>query len=55
MNKIKKAVFMKAWPFYMPEIWGIHEIVVCAFQSTFENLFVQFARPVLLYILHSFG
>ena len=29
MNKIKKAVFMKAWPFYMPEILGIHEIVVC--------------------------
>lgn len=54
MNKIKKAVFMKAWPFYMPEILEIHEIVVCAFQSTFENLFVQSARPVLLYILHSF-
>ena len=31
MNKNKKAVFMKAWPFYMLEILGIHEIAVCAF------------------------
>ncbi len=55
MNKTKKAVFMKAWPFYMSVILGSHEIVVYAFWSTFENLFVQSTRPALWYILYLFG